>query len=358
MEYRVLGRTGVNVSCLCLGTDNFADPTPEEEAARILDRALDAGINLIDTGDTYAEGEGEKIIGRALARRGRRDQVLIATKVDHGRRRPGYSIDDPALSGPNDHGHSRLNIIRACEHSLRRLRTDYIDLYQVHRHSPDIPIDETLGALTDLVRQGKVRYIGCSTHPAWAVMEALMVSERHGFARYISEQPPYNLLDRRIENELVPMCRRHGLGLVTWGPMAMGVLAGRYRSARDRPSDSRAALRGGFYADRVTQRGIDLAPAFARLAEEAGLSPAQLAVLWVKDQPGIAAPLIGPRTPSHLDELLPVAELRLDDSLRAACDALVPPGSAAADFHNTADWMKMRVEWPREAPPAPPTAEP
>ena len=351
MEYRTLGRTGVRVSCLCLGTDNFADPTPEEEAARILERALDAGINLIDTGDTYADGEGEKIIGRTLARRGGRDQVLIATKVDHGRRRPGYSIDDPALAGPNDHGHSRLNIIRACENSLRRLQTDHIDLYQVHRHSPDIPVDETLGALTDLVRQGKVRYIGCSTHPAWAVMEALMVSERYGFTRYISEQPPYNLLDRRIENELVPMCRRHGLGIITWGPMAMGVLSGRYRHAQDRPADSRAALRGGFYADRVTQRGIGLAPAFARISEQAGLSPAQLAVLWVKDQPDITAPLIGPRTLSHLEELLPVAELRLDESLRTACDELVPPGSAAANFHNTADWMKMRLEWPREARP-------
>ena len=356
MEYRTLGRTGVNVSSLCLGTDNFADPTPEEEAARILDRALDAGINLIDTGDTYADGEGEKIIGRALARRGGRDRVLIATKVDHGRRRPGYSIDDPALSGPNDHGHSRLNIIRACENSLRRLRTDHIDLYQVHRHSPDLPVDETLGALTDLVRQGKVRYIGCSTHPAWAVMEALMVSERHGFARYVSEQPPYNLLDRRIENELVPMCRRHGLGIITWGPMAMGVLSGRYRSAEDRPADSRAALRGGFYADRVTQHGIDVGSQFVRLSARAGLSPAQLAVLWVKEQPGIAAPLIGPRTLPHLEEILKVAELRLDESLRAACDALVPPGSAAADFHNTADWMKMRLQWSRvsgESPPAP-----
>ena len=253
MEYRVLGRTGIRVSCLCLGTDNFADPTPEDDAARILNRALDAGINLIDTGDTYADGEGEKIIGRTLARRGRRDQVLIATKVDHGRRRPGYSMDDPGLAGPNDHGHSRLNIIRACENSLRRLQTDYIDLYQVHRHSPDIPIDETLGALTDLVRQGKIRYIGCSTHPAWAVMEALMASERYGLARYICEQPPYNLLDRRIENELIPMCQRHGLGIITWGPMAMGVLAGRYKSARAHPENSRAALRGSFYADRVTQ---------------------------------------------------------------------------------------------------------
>ena len=343
MDYRVLGRTGVNVSCLCFGTDNFADPTPEEEAARILNRALDAGINLIDTGDTYADGEGEKIIGRALAARGRRDQVLIATKVDHGRRREGYSIDDPSLFGPNDHGHSRLNIIRACENSLRRLQTDYIDLYQVHRPSPDIPIDETLGALSDLVRQGKVRYIGCSTHPAWAVMEAIMMSELKGYARYISEQPPYNLLDRRIENELIPMCQAHGVGLITWAPMAMGVLAGRYKSAEKHPDGSRAALRGGFYADRVTRRGVELAQDFSRLAGEADLSAAQLAILWVKDQPGITAPLIGPRTLAHLEDLLPVCDMKLDESLRAACDDLVPPGSAVANFHNTADWMKMKI---------------
>ena len=194
MEYRVFGRTGLNVSCLSLGTDNFADPTPEPEASKILDLAIDAGINLIDTGDVYADGEGERIIGRTLKANGRRDQVLIATKVDHGRRRPGYSLDDPGLYGPNDHGHSRLNVIRACENSLRRLQVDHIDLYQLHRPSPNVPFDETLRALDDLVRQGKVRYVGCSTHPAWSVMEAIMVSELKGYARFVSEQPPYNLL--------------------------------------------------------------------------------------------------------------------------------------------------------------------
>ncbi len=343
MRYRVLGRTGVNVSCLCLGTDNFADPTPEDEARVILNHALDAGINLIDTGDVYADGEGERIIGRALAERGGRDRLLIATKVDHGRRRPGLSIDDPGLFGPNDHGHSRLNIIRACENSLRRLNTDYIDLYQVHRPSPQIPIDETLGAMTDLVRQGKVRYIGCSTHPAWAVLEAIMVSELKGYARYVSEQPPYNLLDRRIENELVPMCTAHGVGLITWAPMAMGVLAGRYEDASRYPENSRAALRGGFYADRVTERGIEVGKAFSRLAQEAQMTPAQLAILWCKDQPGITAPLIGPRTLEHLKALLPVKDMTLEEGLRAACNELVPPGSVVANFHNTADWMKMRV---------------
>jgi len=344
MEYRVLGRTGVKVSCLCLGTDNFADPTPADESAAILNSALEAGINLIDTGDVYAEGEGERIIGRTLKANGLRHQVLIATKVDHGQRRPGLTLEDfTPTGGPNDHGHSRLNIIRACENSLQRLQTDYIDLYQIHRHSPDIPIDETLGALTDLVRQGKVRYIGCSTHPAWAVMEAVMVSELKGYARYVSEQPPYNLLDRRIENELIPLCERHGIGIITWAPMAMGVLAGRYNDPEKYPPGSRAALRGGFYADRVTERGIEVAREFAKIAGKVGCTPAQLSVLWCKDQPGIAAPLIGPRTMAHLESLLPVAGMTLDDESRAACDALVPPGSVVANFHNTADWMKMKL---------------
>jgi len=345
MEYRSLGRTGVNVSALCLGTDNFADPTPEPEAARILDMALDAGINMVDTGDVYADGEGERVIGRTIKANGKRHQTLIATKVDHGRRRPGYSVDDPALFAPNDHGHSRLNIIRACEKSLQRLQTDYIDLYQIHRPSPDIPWEEQIGALTDLVRQGKVRYIGCSTHAPWTVMEAIMVSELKNLARFVCEQPPYNLLDRRIENELVPLCQKHGLGLVAWAPMAMGVLAGRYTSPDSFPENSRAALRGSFYADRVTKRGIEIGVKFAELARRIDLTPAQLSILWVKDQPGITAPLIGPRTVEQLESLLPVKDMQLDDETRAACDALVPPGSVVADFHNTADWMKTQVTW-------------
>ena len=345
MEYRIFGRTGLKVSSLCLGTDNFADPTPEAEASQILDMALDAGINLIDTGDVYADGEGERIIGRCLKNKGKRHQTLIGTKVDHGKRRPGYSVDDPYEMGPNDHGHTRLNIIRACEHSLKRLQTDYIDLYQIHRPSPDIPWDEQLGAMTDLVRQGKVRYIGCSTHAPWTVMEAIMVSELKGYARFVSEQPPYNLLDRRIENELVPLAQKHGLGLITWAPMAMGVLAGRYDSATSYPEGSRAVLRGGFYADRVTQSGIEVGREFSKIAERLGITAAQLAILWVKDQPGIAAPLIGPRTIEQAKELIAVKDMTLDDDTRVACDALVPPGSVVANFHNTADWMKMQVDW-------------
>jgi 1-deoxyxylulose-5-phosphate synthase len=332
MEYRTLGRTGVRIAPLALGTANFADPTPEPEAARIVDAAIDAGINLIDTGDSYADGEAERFLGRALRANGRRDQVLIGTKTFF-----------PSGPGPNDRDSSYLNVIRACEASLKRLQVDHIDLYQMHRPSELVPIDETLRALDQLVQRGLVRYVGCSTHPAWKVVEALMVSERLGLVRYVSEQPPYNLLDRRIENELVPMCQAHGLGIFPWSPMAMGVLAGRYEDAAAPPQDSRASLRGGIYAERVTPRGVEVGRRFSALARDSNRSAAQLAVAWVKSQPGITAPLIGPRSVEQLQHLLPVLDDALDDDLRAACDELVPPGSAVVDFHNSAAWMKMAV---------------
>jgi aryl-alcohol dehydrogenase-like predicted oxidoreductase len=277
-------------------------------------------------------GESERIIGQALKVNGRRHQTIVATKVHY-----------PVGPGPNDRGNSRRHIIQACEDSLRRLGTDYIDLYQTHRPDFGIPLDETLGALTDLVRQGKVRYIGSSTAPAWHVMEALMVSQLRGLARFVTEQPPYNLLDRRIENELVPMCQRHGLGIIPWSPLAMGLLAGRYADAGNPPPGSRAARRGGIYAERVTPRAIEVGNRFVALARGHGIDPAQLAILWIKDQPGITAPIIGPRTVTQLENLLPVLGMSLSDELRAACDALVPPGSAAANFHNSAPWMKMRL---------------
>jgi len=226
MEYRNLGRTGVKVSPLCLGTDNFANPTSEKESIRMLEAALDAGINFLDTSNIYAQGESERIIGRAFAKNGRRHQAIIATKVHY-----------PVGPSPNEKGNSRLHIIKACEDSLRRLQTNYIDLYQTHRPSFDIPLDETLGAMTDLVRQGKVRYIGSSTAPAWKVLEGIKISEEKGLSRFISEQPPYNLLDRRIENELVPMCREYGLGIIPWSPLAMGMLAGRYADGKTYPKN-------------------------------------------------------------------------------------------------------------------------
>ncbi len=331
MNYRFLGRTGVRVSPLALGTLNFGGPTSDDDAARIVAAALDAGVNLVDTSDSYHAGRSEEAVGKALS--GRRAGVVLATKVHF-----------PTGSGPNDAGNSRLHILRACDDSLRRLKTDCIDLYQVHRPSPEIPIEETLGALTDLVRVGKVRYVGCSTHPAWMVMEALAASERLGLARYVSEQPPYNLLDRRIENELVPLALRHNLALLPWAPIAQGVLAGRYRFGQAVPEDSRAARQpDSIYSRRVTARGIEAGEAFVALAREHGLPPGQLALLWCKDQPGITSPVVGPRTLEQLRDLLPVLEMNLTDAQRAACDAINPPGTAIVDFHNTAGWMKTAV---------------
>jgi aryl-alcohol dehydrogenase-like predicted oxidoreductase len=329
--YRTLGRSGLKISPLCLGTDNFLNPTPEDQAMCMIECALDAGINLIDTSNSYAQGESEHVIGKALAISRRRQQAVIASKFHY-----------PTGPGPNDRGNSRRHIVQACEVSLRRLQTDYIDLYQCHRPDFETPLDETLRALDDLVTAGKVRYIGSSTAPAWYVLEALLTSEAKGYVRFISEQSPYNLLDRRIENELIPMCQRHGVGVITWSPLAMGMLAGRYTQANAPPADSRAVLRGGIYAERITPRGVEIGNHFAALAREHGVDPAQLAVLWVKDQPGITAPIIGPRTVAQLQHLLPVLEMQLSDEVRAACDQLVLPGSVIASFFNTAPWMKWK----------------
>ena len=331
MEYRLLGRTGVRVSPLCLGAMNFGGPTPEDDSIHMIHKALDAGINFIDTANIYVQGESERVVGKAL-KGGRRQKVILATKVNF-----------PQSDDPNDRGNSRHHILQAVEDSLRRLQTEWIDLYQIHRPVIDIPQDETLRALDDLVRQGKVCYIGCSTFPAWMVMEALSVSERFGLSRYITEQPPYNLLDRRIENELVPLAQRYNLGLLPWSPLAMGILAGRYNRTDKPPDDSRVARVGAWASERLTQRGIEAARRVAEVAGDLGLTSSQLALLWVKDQPGVTAPIIGPRTEAHLEDALPVLEMRLEEGTAAALDDIVPPGSAVADFHNTSGWMKMRL---------------
>ena len=328
MDYRTLGRTGVKVAPLALGTDNFLNPTDAKESAHLLLTALDAGINLIDTSNSYRAGETERLIGQTLRDAGRRGEAIIATKV--------YYPTSPHI---NDRGGSRLHVIRACEDSLRRLDVDYIDLYQLHRPDFDVPIDETLAALTDLVGRGLVRYIGSSTAPAWRVLEGVLTSELHGYVRFASEQPPYNLLDRRIENELVPMALRHDVSLLPWSPLAMGMLAGRY-SQSTLTDSSRAALRGGIYAERVTPAAIQAGDAFVHLALEAGFDPAQLALLWVKDQPGVTAPIIGPRTLAQLQNALPVLQMHLPDDLRLACDAINPPGGHVANFFNSSGWMR------------------
>jgi 1-deoxyxylulose-5-phosphate synthase len=334
MTFRSLGRTGVQVSPLCLGAMNFGSPTPEADSIRIVDAALDGGINFIDTANVYNTGESERIVGKALRANGRRDSVVLATKVN-GDMGPG----------PNERGISRYHIIRACDDSLRRLQTDRIDLYQLHRPSATIPQDETIRALDDLVRSGKVRYIGCSTFPAWMVMEALATSERYLLARFISEQPPYNLLDRRIENELVPLAQRYGMALLPWSPLAGGILAGRYADTASVPAGSRLERTGkeSLFGERVTGRAVAVARGLARIAAERGLSSSQLALLWCKDQPGITAPIIGPRTMEQLEDALAVLDMRLDAADGAALDGLNGPGNAVSDFHNSNEWMKARV---------------
>jgi 1-deoxyxylulose-5-phosphate synthase len=238
--------------------------------------------------------------------------------------------------------HRREHIIDSCETSLRSLQTDHIDLYQLHRPSMVVPQAETLAAFDELVQAGKVRHVGCSTHPAWMVMEALAIADRDGRPGYATEQPPYNLLDRRIENELLPLCRAQGLGVLPWSPLGGGILAGRYQDVEHVPDDSRAARRPQL-RDRVTSRALEVARGVAALAADRGLTSSQLALLWVKDQPDVTAPIVGPRTLAQLEEALGILDRSLDDDARVACDELVHPGSAVADFFNTSGWMREQI---------------
>jgi len=334
MEYRSLGRTGVMVSSLCLGTMNFGRPTNEADSFIILNRALEFGINFIDTANVYNGGESERIVGKFLKERGKRDQIVLATKV--------YSR---VGEGPNDAGASRYHIIRACEDSLRRLQTDRIDLYQQHRPSLTIPQDESLRAYDDLVRMGKVRYIGSSTFPAWMIMEALSISDRYSLVRFVSEQPPYNLLDRRVENELIPLCLKYGLAVLPWSPLAGGILVGRYSSSSGTyPEGSRATHFGQMFIDRISNRAKEVANEVVHLAEERGMTASQFSLLWLKDQPGVTAPIIGPRTEDHLKDNLAIIDKKLAEEDRLLADNLVHPGNAVADFFNSNEWMKARVK--------------
>ena len=331
--YRPFGRTGLRVSPVCLGSDNFANPTPEDESKRIIDCALDAGINLIDTSNSYAAGQSEEIIGRALRANGGREDVIVATKAY-------YPTGD---KGINDQRTSRKHLVRACEDSLRRLQTDYIDIYQTHRVCSETALEETLGALTDLQRQGKILYAGSTTSPGWKIAESAMLAEYRGFIRMVSEQLPYNLLDRRVENEILSACDWAGLAVLVWSPLAMGMLAGSYSNDNPASFESARFQRGGIYAERIASKAVDSAMRFVAVAKRFDLAPAMLALLWVKDQPHVTAPLYGPRTLAQLEELLPVMQMTLTEEMRGACDEIVPPGSAIANFLNSAPWSKQQL---------------
>jgi aryl-alcohol dehydrogenase-like predicted oxidoreductase len=319
MRMRVLGSTGVQVSPLCLGAMMFGSwGNPDHgESVRIIGRALDAGINFIDTADVYSGGESEEIVGKALAGV-RRDHVVLATKA-HG------AMGDDA----NERGNSRRWLVLECENSLRRLGTDYIDLYQIHRPDPATAIDETLGALTDLIRAGKIRYAGSSTFPVSQIVEAQWTAERRGRERFVCEQPPYSILVRGAEAEVLPVCQRYGMGVIGWSPLAGGWLSGRYRKTAQLPASSRA--------ERIPQRfdmnlpgnqaKLVAAEQLAALAEEAGLSLIHLALAFVINHPAVTSAIIGPRTMDHLESQLGAADVVLAAEVLDRIDEIVPPGT-------------------------------
>ena len=314
---RVLGSTGVRVSPLCLGAMMFgAWGNPDHhDSIRIIHRALEAGINFIDTADVYSAGESEEIVGKALA--GRREHVVLATKAN------GTMGADP-----NQQGNSRRWIIRECENSLRRLGTDYIDLYQIHRPEPETDIDETLGALSDLIRAGKILYAGSSTFPAAQIVQAQWTAERRGRERFVCEQPPYSMLVRGVEAEVLPACQQYGMGVIPWSPLAGGWLSGRYRKDAEVPVSRRA--------DRVplrydltlpgNQAKLEAADQLARLADEAGLTLIHLALAFTLSHPAVTAPIIGPRTMEQLDSQLGAVDVVLDSAILDRIDEIVPPG--------------------------------
>jgi len=324
MEYRSFGRTGVKVSSLCLGCMMFGGKTDPAESQKIIDRALDAGINFIDTANVYNLGKSEEATGEALKRSGKRGDVVLATKVH-------WKMGE----GVNDWGNSRRHIVEQCEASLRRLQTDYIDLYQIHRPQPDIPIDEALRTLDDLVHAGKVRYIGSSTFAAWQVVESLWVAKELGLNRFVSEQPPYNLLDRRIERELLPMARTFGLAVIPWSPLAGGLLTGKYRRGEEPPAGSRFEdyENNPLLRHRMTERIYDVVEGLQPLAEEKGITLSQLALAWCMQRTGVTSPIIGPRTLEQLEDNLGALEVTFSEDELKRIDRIARRGDAVAPFY-------------------------
>ena len=325
MEYRNFGRTGMKVSPLCLGCWNFGERTTTLDSYAIVDRALDAGLNFLDTANVYGRGSSEEITGEALKRNGSRSRVVLATKF-HGR------MDD---DDPNAAGSSRRHIIEQCEASLRRLQTDYIDIYQIHRPRPEVAIDETLRALDDLVRAGKVRYLGSSTFAAWQVVESLWVAKELGLNRFVSEQPPYHILDRRIERELVPMALTYGIGLIPWSPLAGGLLTGKYTRGLPAPEGARYARPEDEprQSRRLNDSVYDVNEGLLPLAEAKGCTLSQLALAWCAQQPGITSPILGPRTMEQLEDNLGALQVTVTAEDRQRVDELVPPGRMVSPFY-------------------------
>ncbi len=334
MNNRTLGNTGTKVSPLCLGAMMFGDwgNQDHDDSIRIIHRALDAGINFIDTADVYSRGESEEIVGKALSG-GRRDNVVLATKVH------GTMGDDP-----NQFGNSRRWIVREVENSLRRLGTDWIDLYQIHRPEADTHIDETLGALTDLVHAGKVRYIGSSTFPASQIVEAQWMARERGRERFVCEQPPYSILVRGVESDVLPTAQRYGMGVIPWSPLAGGWLSGRYRKDTELPSSRRAKMMPSRYDMSLpeNQRKLEAADALAVLAQESGITLIEMALGFVIRHPAVTAAIIGPRTMEQLESQLTAADVNLTDEVLDRIDEIVAPGVNLSE--GDAGWSNPALE--------------
>jgi aryl-alcohol dehydrogenase-like predicted oxidoreductase len=335
VEYRNLGRTGVKVSQLCLGTMMFGRSTSEQDSITIIERALDQGVNFVDTANAYSAGASERIVGKALAR-GRRASVVLATKGFF----PLESKD------PNARGLSRRHLIDACNASLERLQTDRIDLYQLHRAQSDVPIDETLRALDDLIRAGKIRYIGTSMFPGWKIVEALWASKELGLNRFVCEQMAYNLLDRTAEREVLPAARTFGIATIPWAPLCGGLLTGKYK--RDDQSAAGRWHGGKDNFDRkVTPAAFDVIEGVVALAREKGCSPSQLALAWLGAQPGVTAPIIGPRTLEQALDNLGSANVAITDEDRARIDAFAPPLAATLRYYDAAMAIDFKPNFAR-----------
>ena len=319
----------MQVSPLCLGAMMFgAWGEPDHDTSiKIIHTALDAGINFIDPADVYSQGESEIIVGKALAN-GKRDDVILATKF-HGQMGVPVTAPMGTKGDPNQQGNSRRWIVREVENSLRRLQTDWIDLYQVHRPDQETDVEETLSALTDLQRQGKIRAFGSSTYPAHQIVQAQWVAEKRGLARFVTEQPPYSMLVRHIEADVLPVAQEYGMGVLPWSPLAGGWLSGKYRKGQDIEQSRRANRLPQRYdlSNPDNQRKLDAADAFGRLADDAGIPLVQLAIAFVLQHPGVTAPIIGPRTMEHLESQLPAAGLTLTDDILDRIDEIVPPGT-------------------------------
>ncbi len=333
MEYRSLGRTGTKVSTLCLGCLMFGGRTSETDSMDIIDSAIDGGINFFDTANMYVRGRSEEMVGKAFKRNGKRARIVLATKVH-------FRMDD---EDPNAQGNSRRHIIEQCEASLRRLQTDYIDLYQIHRPCSDIPIDETLRALDDLIRAGKVRYIGSSTFAAWQVVESLWASKELGLNRFICEQPPYHLLDRSVERELVPMAQTYGTALIPWSPMAGGFLTGKYRRGEARPTDARYQDENE-NTDLFSDAAFNVLDVVLAIAAEKGCTPSQFALAWCAQQPGITSPIVGVRTMEQLEDNLGAIDVQVTDEERERIDEVAPPGGVITRYYR-ADFGPHLFRW-------------